>query len=121
MDTFVLPPPPSDQQPWNPAPMPTAADPFGERTKTAAQPAMSIATEALGQRISDLETATAELVARIKPVLLPVVPQVSAQQPTPAPPPKALQSPLCDRIEMLSRAVESIARTVKDAIKRVEV
>ena len=111
------------QQPeaWNPAPMPSAYDPLGMSAKAAAQPAMSVATEALGQRISDLETATAELVARIKPVLLPVVPQASAQQPTPAPPPKALQSPLCDRIEMLSRAVESIARTVKDAIKRVEV
>lgn len=106
---------------WNPAPMPTAADPFGERTKTAAQPAMSIATESLGRRISDLESATAELVSRIKPVLLPVVPQVSVPQPMPATAPKAVQSPLCDRIDMLSRAVESIARTVNDAIKRVEV
>ena len=111
------------QQPeaWNPAPMPTAADPFGERAKTAAQPAMSVATESLARRISDLESATAELVSRIKPILLPVVPQASVSQPMPAPAPKAVQSPLCDRIDMLSRAVESITKTVNDAIKRVEV
>ena len=106
---------------WNPAPLPTAADPFGGCAKAAAQPAMSVATEALGRRISELETATAELVARIKPILLPVVPQVSVPQPMPAPAPKAVQSPLCDRIDMLSRAVESITKTVNDAIKRVEV
>ena len=111
------------QQPeaWNPAPMPSAYDPLGMSAKAAAQPAMSVATESLGRRISDLESATAELVSRIKPILLPVVPQASVPQPMPATAPKAAQSPLCDRIELLSRAVESIAKAVNDAIKRVEV
>lgn len=91
MDNFVPAPPP--------LPMPTAADPFGERAKAAwapaqkpanQRPAATVALEALENRVVELEQSIVELLSRVQPVLTPLAP-VGTQQPmppvpTPAPP-----------------------------------
>ena len=115
MDEFLQPAPPP------PAPIsPEAFAQMCSAAKATNQPAVLARVESLEKTIAKLDNAVSELIGRIKPVLTPVVP--SAQAPgCGAAAPKAAQSPIGDRIELLTRAVAAITKTVNDAIKRVEV
>ena len=122
MDNFVPAPPP-------PLPMPTAADPFGERAKAAWAPAqmpaqqrppMAAALGALENRVVELEQSIVELLGRVQPVLTPLAP-VGPQQPMPPVPAPVPRSVLCGSVDSIALSVAQITRTVNDAIKRVEV
>ena len=108
----------------DPLPAPISTDAFARMhsaAKAANPPAVLARIEALARNVVELENTMSELLGRIKPVLTPV------GQPTPPQPgcgattPKAAQSPVCDRIDELARAVAAVTKTVNDAIKRVEV
>ena len=123
MDNFVPAPPP-------PLPMPTAADPLGERAKAAwapaqtvslaMRPAATVALEALENRVVELEQSIVELLSRVQPVLTPLAP-VGPQQPMPPVPTPAPRSALCGSVDSIALSVAQITKTVNDAIKRVEV
>ena len=119
MDNFVPAPPP----------LPTTADPFGERAKAAWAPAqmpaqqrppMAVSLETLENRVVELEQFIVELLSRVQPVLTPLAP-VGSQQPMPPVPAPAPRSALCDSVDSIALSVAQITRTVNDAIKRVEV
>ena len=121
MDNFVPAPPP--------LPMPTAADPFGERANAAWAPAqmpaqqrppMAVALGALENCVVELEQSIVELLSRVQPVLTPSAP-VGPQQPMPPGPAPVPRSALCGSVDSLALSVAQITKTVNDAIKRVEV
>ena len=121
MDNFIPAPPP--------LPMPTAADPFGERANAAWAPAqipaqqrppMAVALGALENRVVELEQSIVELLSRVQPVLTPLAP-VGPQQPMPPVPEPVPRSALCGSVDSIALSVAQITRTVNDAIKRVEV
>jgi len=120
MDNFV---------PAPPLPMPTAADPFGERAKAAWAPAqmpaqqrppMAVSLETLENRVVELEQSIVELLSRVQPVLTPLAP-VGPQQPMPPVPAPVPRSALCGSVDSIALSVAQVTKTVNDAIKRVEV